>query len=156
MPKKPSCSDFIVEAIRQTRPVRKGLKPGASSGKALHSIFELAQQFYSEIVFQRSVNALIKNGVLLLVALSTGTNGNWYPKKFPRIPPGVPLRKSWWYLDANGKSFVGGPGKHASCMHQIVLYVIADGLPTSVAKVTSNNVTMKAEQIMASVQQKKT
>jgi len=157
MSKKSSCSDFIVEAIRQTRPVRKGLKPGTSSGKAVRFIFALAQQFYGERTFRQSVNALIKSGVLLLVAESTERNLlGWYLKKFPRIPSDVPLKESWWYFDANGKSCLGGPGIHAYCVHQICLYIIADGLPASVAKVISSNMATRAGKIMASVQQKKT
>ncbi len=161
--KKPCCADYIVEAIRQTRPVRKGLKPDTFSGRALRFIFAFAKQFYSERVFRQSLNSLLETGIVVIVAQtveiqrSLGENDkhNSRLQKISRIPTNAPLEKSRWFFNKQGKFVDFEKREHCRYMKNLVLYVVADGLPGTVAKAVSGNGTTKAEQIMASLQQKK-
>ena len=151
MPKKPSCSDFIVATIRTTRPERKSLKPGTVAGKALRFIYSVAKQFYSEDVFRRSLNHLLANDVVLMVA-DVGEDSKEHEdrtyrlQKISRIPTTALLERSSWSLDERGK-------QHQHMMH-IHLYIVTDGLPDKVAKTISGNGTTVAEEIMASLQTK--
>ncbi|MHB8710483.1 MAG: hypothetical protein ACYC6X_02970 [Minisyncoccota bacterium] len=159
MPKKPSCAEFIVAAIRATRPIRK-LKPGTHSGKALRMIFSLAKQVYSEKEFRRALKTLIDNGTVLLVAEVKEIKKNPYkydrhdfgqPQKVLQIPDDVPLNKGWWFLNARGKS-VDEREKHSKYLHALILYVVSDGLPGKVADFITGNGLTKTEQIIASMQ----
>lgn len=163
MPKKPSCSDYIIAAIRQTRSERKNLKAGASTGKQLHVIYSLAKEFYSERVFRQSLHALIESNTVLVVAkvvdvLKRVGVEEWRrseTQKLSRLPPNTPLGKACWYFDAKGRSieFQAG-GEYARRILCIALYVVADGLPDSVKRIISGFGRTKAEQIMASLQSK--
>ena len=159
MPKKPSCSKFIVAAIRATRPIRK-LKPGTRSGKALRMIFSLAKQVYSEKEFRRALKTLIDNGTVLLVAQVKEIKKNpekhdrynfGRPQKVLQIPASVPLNESWWYLNTKGKS-VDERKKHSRYLHALILYVVSDGLPGEAANFITGKGLSKAEQIIASIQ----
>lgn len=158
MPKKPSCSDFIVAAIRATRSSHHA--PNARGGKALSMIFSLAKQFYSEQEFRRDLQGLMKNDAVLLVAqVEEARDTSSSPlrsQKISQIPPGAPLNRRFWTLDAKGKR-VDEPHKAESYTRywHPILYVVADGLPTTIAKFVTGNGTTKAEQIMESLQKQK-
>ena len=167
MPKKlPSCSDFIVAAIRATRPTPKNLKPGTSACRGLRLIYSLANQYYSEQQFRRSIDALISSGVILLIARvcergkREGGEGSYGPTVTERIfsiPPRVPLNEHRWVLNGEGKP-VGRAAeeqeKYLKSFHSINLYVVADGLPQRIAKLVSSGNRTKADEIIASLQKK--
>ena len=162
MPKKPSCADFIVAAIRATRLKHKDLKAGTTSGKAVSMVWSLAKRFYSEQLFRQSLDFLFKNGVLILIAgVSTDTG---YPgcrlEKIPKINKDWLLHDRWWYFDNDGKivdseSARKGGTSFVRTIRCPRLYIVADGLPKSVARIVHGSGMSKAEQIMASLQKKK-
>lgn len=161
MSKKPSCADFIVEAIRQTRPALKNLKPGTCSGKALHLVYKLAKQFYSERVFRKSLHELSANGTILLAArvkerllTNSGHYGCSRQQKIVRIPSKAHLEENYWFFDAKGRPVEEKERVHVRVMREIILYVVADGLPSSIAKTVSGKGKTAAEEIMASLAQK--
>ena len=97
MPKKPSCAEYIVAAIRTTRAERKGLKPGTASGRALRFVNALVCNFYTDEEFRQGLQALIDNGKVLLVAEVYEAREGFlsHLRKISRIPPNVHLNKGW-------------------------------------------------------------
>lgn len=161
MPKKPSCSDFIVAAIRATRPGRKGLKQGTAVSKGLRFIFSLAKEFYSEWEFRRSLRVLIRDRVVLLIAEIREVKGE-HPahvffslRKVLDVPLSAPLDDSGWCLNAKGKTVDSRKEKNYTFFWRPRLFVIADGLPASIAKVATDTGTTKGAQIMESLQKRK-
>ena len=157
MPKeKPSCAEYIVAAIRATRAERKGLKPGTASGRALRFIFTLANRFYSEGEFRRSLATLMDEGTVLLIAAvkenDMGEESSLRPRKISVVPPHAPLHKTWWFLDAEGEPVDSRRGKVFTRFFRPCLYIVEDGLPARIKEFISDGMTV-AEQIMASLQE---
>ncbi len=157
--KKPSCAEYILAAIRATRPERKGLKPGTSSGRSLRSIFSITSEFYSEEEFRQGLKALLDSGRVLLVAegrnVADGTHPSWTPPRLVKvstIPSRAPLGEGWWYLDAEGESIGSGATINHTRLNRLCLYLVEDGLPARIAGFITDGLT-KAEQIMASLQE---
>jgi hypothetical protein len=102
----PACKKFIIEAIRKSRPVRKG-KIG-HSGKPLWRIYDLVKVYYvSDLQFFVDLNGLIKTNRVLLVKRS--------------FLHGLKIVKEITDL-SDTKSLI----KRSS------VYVIADGLPRNI------------------------
>lgn len=153
------CKNFIVAAIRQTRLTPKGLNPGTCAGKALHSIYALAKEHYSESVFRESLAELIDRRILLLAGriseMPHGTSG-WVVgsiRKLSQVPADVPLEKAEWYFDEKGKSMeIPWEKQYILYIRHILLYVIEDGLPVTIEMAVSRKVPVSAGQILASLQ----
>lgn len=169
MPKKPRCEDFIIAAIRASRAKQPRLKLGTCAGIKLCRIFLLAKEFYSEEVFRRSLRALMSKDIVILVAdVEEHGASNFFLQKISRVPKGAPLSAPYdkskffrtpnWYLNARGEYVDDNKdGVYVKHLRSQVLYVIADGLPVSVAKALSSTAgagatRTKAEEIMASLQ----
>lgn len=163
MPKKPSCSKFIVAAIRATRPARKGLKPGTSVSKGLRFIFSLARGSYSEEEFRGSLNSLLRRDEIILVAEVMGvgdpliSNESFHApfrfRKIPQILPNTPLNCSGWYQ--NGERIVDTHDEADEWFWRPRLFVAMDGLPAHIEKCIAGVGTTKAEQIMESLKKQK-
>ncbi len=146
---KLSCSDFIVRAIRKTRTKRRKSRTSkiyVPAGKALYFIFLLARDKYNGQEIRQSLNALIKDGTVLLVAdvreVTEGNNGKWRPCEVPEIPPDAPLGERVWQLSILEEESVGLVKKH---FRELRLYIRKDGLPREIRKTV-----LRAEQIMES------
>ncbi len=156
--KKPDCAEYIVAAIRATRPERKGLKPGTSSGRALRFIFSLASQFYNEEEFRQSLATLLDQGRVLLIAAVEKNDkeegSSIRLQKISVIPPCAPLLKTWWFLDTEGNPVESRRGKVVfTRFFRPCLYIVADGLPERISDFVTSDGMTKAEQIMASLQE---
>ena len=155
--KKPSCSDFIIAAIRSARPKT----PGTISAINIARIFELTKEFYSEKLFRRSLSALInKKEILLLVDIGEYKEGACHRYdhcvKIYSIPLNVPFNKRAWATDMDNNS-IPTPENDSKIDHKTIcrtkLYVLADGLPSSIRKsIPDHGVTStKAAEIMLSL-----
>lgn len=140
---KVSCSDFIVSAIRVIRP-----KPTDYAGRpnfagiVLFKIVALATILYPDEVVRQSLDTLLANGIILLVAekIVDPRRPVRHLEIISKIPPGAPLDDEQWFLNENGavyapeRGILSVPEGYAAWLSNLMLYVIADGLPFKVTR----------------------
>jgi hypothetical protein len=140
---RPSCADFIVSAVRETRPPRKNIRPGRSTGKGINFIYALAHEVpYSDEEFRHSIKQTIEVGAILLVARvvvfkKTRRGLKRICRRFqqlPEIPAGAPLDENSWSLNSDGQPVDPHKAKYYTHYWSPCLYVVADGLPGRIAK----------------------
>jgi hypothetical protein len=153
---RPVCSDFIIAAIRKERSNRTNMKPGTASGVALHRIFSMAREVYSNQEFRESLQTLIKNDVVILMAQTCEVRSEdsyrfWVRQKIVHIPPRAPLIEHCWRLDSEGEPVNDRAARSPKTFCGLILYVTVDGLPATIAGTITENGMTKAEQIVASV-----
>lgn len=159
--KKPNCSDFIIAAIRTVRRKPANLKPKTAAGIALHQIFGIAREVYSDKEFRDGLKALIQRGTIFMSAkiftVKKDDDDSYHhlyggPRRLLAIPQNVSLGDDRWYLDPQGTLVNPTETREYQLFRSILLYVVADGLPSCAAKLVGGDKQTLAQQIIASMQ----
>jgi hypothetical protein len=175
--RKPRCSEFIVEAIRQVRPTVSGMKPGTAAGVQLRKIFLITTAVYTEREFRAGLEELLASGKVILSAeLSLWTekdkdgNGGDYRMggriRIVRLSSKIDCaeKRLWW--DKTGTRKIDfkkvRAGQSGQLWTGIRLCVTEDGLPPEVARLLTESPQRKnhgtletvASKILEKLQQK--
>ena len=154
---KPSCSDFIIAAIKMIRPRSGKLKPNTAGGAKFCKIFRLARELYPTREIRSSIEDLIqKKRVVLATYLLTWKDGKcdsldcgWM--LLSSIPKGARLEDLSWTFDARGIAVKDGHYKTYKQYGQPTLYVKRDGLPMYVANLLGAPVRSTVQDILGSM-----
>ncbi len=160
MATKPDCRDFILTAIKETRPKLARMPAGAKSGISLRRIWSLASNFYSEEEFRESLHRLHSTGVLLIIwNIGRGVEGrDWHIQHdeiLDEIPPEMPLDRDYWHKEANSSSIIayadilGTRAWKYDSINEVKLYIPADGLPLKVSRLLVGKQDARALAVMA-------
>jgi hypothetical protein len=140
--RNPSCTNFIVAAIREVRPKTYGLAHGTASGVSLKKIFLITTTIYSSEQFTKAMSKLLEKGTVILSAETYTWSDGGHDKSYNHeglvrlinAPSKEFCMENDWFVDGEGKQ-LKPPIKAATgrCHNNIRLHVVADGLPARVA-----------------------
>ncbi len=165
---KPKCADFLVQAIRQIRQNPFNLKEGTKAGVAMHRLWAVTSEAYSEREFRRALARLLKSGALVAIWRlgRTSVKGQGEGQKeychastiqrVASIPENMPLDDLRWYRHEDTYLSYEMRCDHGDyeSIHKLLFYVVADGLPKRVPdphKKTGHQVGKTAAEIIASM-----
>jgi hypothetical protein len=160
MTNAPDCRDFILTAIRETRPKLARMPAGAKSGVSVRRIWSLASNFYSEEEFREGLHRLHSTGVLLIIwNIGRGVEDrNWHVQHdeiMDEIPPKMPLDRDRWDKEANSSSIIAYadvldvPVWRRDSICEVKLYIPDDGLPRKVSRLLAGETNKRALAVMA-------
>jgi hypothetical protein len=154
--KNPSCSDFIVAAIKMIRYRARG-RMKTPGGAPLYKVFKVACEIYSTREVQSGLEKLLRGKKIVLAThciTSTAGSLGGIDQLITSIPKKAPLEKQEWILNFQGAP-VERKDDNRRTFRNLMLYVRTDDLPEKIIGLIHGERPVTAEGVLASMRKKK-